>query len=80
MNPKGQATIPLEVRRTFGVDGECRELELVLEDGGFRLRPHKPALPVRKYIGYCAEELREVTDAAAFVRELRGRGSPEREA
>jgi hypothetical protein len=79
LNPKGQATIPLEVRRMLGVGGECRELKLVAMEDGFRLLPHKPPLPVHQYIGYCAEELAEVEDPVAFVRELRGRpaGTPE---
>lgn len=73
LNPKGQATIPLEVRRMLGVGGECRELELRATDAGLLLLPHKPPLPVRRYVGYCAEELKDVDDAVAFVRRLRGR-------
>lgn len=73
LNPKGQATIPVEVRRALGVGGEIQELELVLESDGFRLRAHKPPLPIRKYIGYCAEELQDIGDPVTFVRELRGR-------
>ena len=75
LNPKGQATVPMEVRRMLGVNDTCRELELVLEKDGFHLRPSKPPLSVDDYIGYCAEELREITDAPAFIRELRGRNS-----
>lgn len=73
LNPKGQATIPVEVRRVLGVDGEKREIEVVLKEDGFHLRLHKTPLPVKKYIGYCAEELNGVDNAVAFVRELRGR-------
>ncbi|AEG15293.1 hypothetical protein Desku_1715 [Desulfofundulus kuznetsovii DSM 6115] len=73
LNPKGQATIPLEVRRMLGVEGVCRELKLVALEDGFRLLPHKPPPPVQNYIGCCAEELADVSNAAAFVRELRGR-------
>jgi len=75
LNPKGQATIPLEVRRVLGVESECRELKLVASEDGFRLLPHKPPLPIQKYIGYCAGELAEVSDAVSFVREMRGRES-----
>lgn len=77
LNPKGQTTIPLEVRRALGIGGEVRELELVCTGEGFYLRPHKPPLPIRKYIGYCAEELRGIEDPVAFVRELRGRSASE---
>ncbi|MDK2887511.1 MAG: hypothetical protein PWP72_389 [Thermoanaerobacter sp.] len=80
LNPKGQATIPLEVRRMLGVEGVCRELKLVAQEDGFRLLPHKPPPPIQKYIGCCAEELADVNDAAAFVRELRGRESEAGEA
>jgi len=73
LNPKGQATIPLEVRRMLGVGGECRELELRATAAGLLLLPHKPPLPVGRYVGYCAEELKDVDDAVAFVRRLRGR-------
>jgi len=58
LNPKGQATIPLEVRRMLGVGGECRELELRATEAGLLLLPHKPPLPVGRYVGYCAEELK----------------------
>jgi len=73
LNPKGQATIPVEVRRMLGADSECRELELRATEGGFQLLPHKPPLPLKRYIGYCAEELADVDDPVAFLRELRGR-------
>lgn len=77
LSPKGQTTIPLEVRRALGVGGEVRELELVRTGEGFYLRPHKPPLPIHQYIGYCAEELRGIEDPVAFVRELRGRSASE---
>ena len=73
LNPKGQATIPVEVRRALGVGGECREIELVATADGFRLLPHKPPLPVERYVGYCAEELKDVEDAVAFIQKMRGR-------
>jgi bifunctional DNA-binding transcriptional regulator/antitoxin component of YhaV-PrlF toxin-antitoxin module len=79
LNPKGQTTIPLEVRRALGVGGEIRELELVHSGEDFYLRPHKPPLPIHNYIGYCAEELQGVEDPVSFVRELRGRSAPEEE-
>jgi hypothetical protein len=68
------------VRRVLGIREKVRELELVLESDGFHLRPHKPPLPVKDYIGYCAEELQEIEDPVAFVRELRGRSGSENEA
>lgn len=73
LNPKGQTTIPLEVRRMLGADSECREVELRATEGGFKLLPHKPPLPLNRYIGYCAEELADIDDPVAFLRELRGR-------
>lgn len=76
LNPKGQATIPIDVRRALGVGGENQEFELVLERDEFRLRAHKPPLPIRKYIGYCAEELQDIDDPVNFVRELRGIDAP----
>lgn len=79
LNPKGQTTIPVEVRRALGVGGEIRELELVHTGEGFYLRPHKPPLPIHNYIGYCAEELQGVEDPVSFVRELRGRSASEEE-
>ncbi len=79
LNPKGQATIPLEVRRIFGINHECREIELVKEGAGFRLRPHKPDLPVHQYIGFCAEELGQIDDPVTFIQELRGRDSQKRD-
>ncbi|MEW6172023.1 MAG: AbrB/MazE/SpoVT family DNA-binding domain-containing protein [Bacillota bacterium] len=75
LNPKGQATIPLEVRKMLGADTECRELELLATENGFQLLPHKPPLPVRRYIGYCAEELEGMDDPVVFFRELRGRAA-----
>ncbi len=79
LNPKGQTTIPVEVRRALGVGEEIRELELVHTDEGFFLRPHKPPLPIHNYIGYWAEELQGVEDPVSFVRELRGRSASEDE-
>lgn len=79
LNPKGQTTIPVEVRRVLGVGGEIRELELVHTGEGFYLRPHKLPLPIHNYIGYCAEELQGVEDPVFFVRELRGRSASEEE-
>jgi len=79
LNPKGQTTIPLEVRRALGVSGEVRELELVRTGEGFYLRPHNPLLPIHNYIGYCAEELQGVEDPVFFVCELRGRSASEEE-
>ncbi|MBT9173912.1 MAG: hypothetical protein DDT21_02319 [Syntrophomonadaceae bacterium] len=79
LNPKGQATIPADVRRALGVGGEIQEFELVLESDGFRLRAHKPPLPIRKYIGYCAEELLDIENPVTFVRELRGRDASKNE-
>ena len=79
LNPKGQATIPVDVRRALGVGGEIQEFELVLESEGFRLRAHKPPLPIRKYIGYCAEELQDIENPVTFMRELRGRDASKSE-
>ncbi len=79
LNPKGQTTIPLKVRRALGIGGETRELELVYTLQGFYLRPHKPPLPIHEYIGYCADELGEIEDPVTFVRELRGRSNGEAE-
>lgn len=79
LNPKGQATIPIAVRRALGGGETVRELELVQTDEGFYLRPHKPPLPVHDYVGYCADELHEVEDPIVFLRELRGRSTSEEE-
>lgn len=79
LSPKGQTTIPVEVRNTLGIGNEIREMELIRTKEGFYLRPHKPLLPIHKYIGYCAEELQGVENPVSFVSELRGRNASEDE-
>lgn len=79
LNSKGQTTIPIEVRRALGIDEKCRELELVMEREGYHLLPHKPPLPIKKYLGYCAKELEEIDDPVVFVRQLRSGGAVESE-
>ncbi|MBC7343725.1 MAG: hypothetical protein H5U02_14990 [Clostridia bacterium] len=76
LNPKGQATIPAEVRRSLGLMKEDREIELVWENGSYKLKPHKAPIPIRNYIGFAAEELENIEDAVGYIRELRGRGVP----
>lgn len=70
----------MEVRRALGVGGgDRRELELVLDENGYRLRPHKDEIPIGRYIGYCAEELKDVGDTVDFLRKLRGLDYPDAE-
>lgn len=71
---RGQVTIPLEIRRKFGIDSTT-PVEFQVVNGTIVLKKSPTTLGIRKWRGRCAESFSKLgySSVDKYIEEIRGR-------
>lgn len=71
---RGQVTIPLEIRRKFGIDSTT-PVEFQVVNGTIILKKSPAKLGIRKWRGRCAESFSKLgySSVDKYIEEIRGR-------